>query len=246
VSQKEIDYMLKLAFEKIDDDGSGELGTSEFAMAWFYLGLPGGEAEMRECFKAVDVDGSGLLDFDEFKAAILYGGFDLDLTTIMARMNLEDDDGGGAERDPEEDLKLYPHYDEIRPPKDRQRVRYVDMEHSNRLLGNDLEQRHLYDLDTRRESLSSIEYELPIETDLPIEDTAKRKPEYDWSDYHQQKFDHMYPKTKAKPKTVIPEVSPPQTMTEIRRSLHGFNQIQRFDPDSRRDPSKSDSNSTAI
>merc|ERR1712062_231209 len=70
LSEEEINQHLTEAFNKFDEDNSGQLGQWEFQQAWFFLGLKGTELEIKEAFKSVDVNNSGLVDLNEFKEAI--------------------------------------------------------------------------------------------------------------------------------------------------------------------------------
>merc|ERR1712062_103583 len=70
LSEEEINQHLTEAFNKFDEDNSGQLGQWEFMQAWFFLGLKGSEDEINDAFKSVDTNNSGLVDIDEFKTAI--------------------------------------------------------------------------------------------------------------------------------------------------------------------------------
>lgn len=70
MTAEEIDAHLTDAFNKFDEDRSGQLGAWEFQQAWFYLGLKGSETEIKEAFGNVDNNNSGMIDIDEFKNAI--------------------------------------------------------------------------------------------------------------------------------------------------------------------------------
>merc|ERR1712146_792027 len=61
LSDEEIDKHLTEAFNKFDEDGSGQLGQWEFMQAWFFLGLKGSEDEINDSFKSVDTNNSGLV-----------------------------------------------------------------------------------------------------------------------------------------------------------------------------------------
>merc|ERR1712025_178324 len=70
MTEAEIDRALTEAFNKFDEDKSGQLGLWEFQQAWFFLELKGSEEEIRDAFKKVDSNNSDLVDLDEFKEAI--------------------------------------------------------------------------------------------------------------------------------------------------------------------------------
>merc|ERR1711879_893184 len=70
LSGEEISKHLTDAFNKFDEDGSGQLGQWEFTQAWFFLGLKGTSDEIDEAFKSVDTNNSGLVDLQEFQKAI--------------------------------------------------------------------------------------------------------------------------------------------------------------------------------
>ena len=70
MTEEEINQHLTDAFNKFDEDRSGQLGQWEFQQAWFYLGLKGTENEIKEAFTEVDGNNSGKIDIDEFKNAI--------------------------------------------------------------------------------------------------------------------------------------------------------------------------------
>ncbi len=55
LSGEEINQHLTEAFNKFDEDGSGQLGEWEFQQAWFFLGLKGSEEEIKEAFCLIDV-----------------------------------------------------------------------------------------------------------------------------------------------------------------------------------------------
>ena len=70
LSDEAIDQHLTEAFNKFDEDNSGQLERWEFTQAWFFLGLKGSEAEINDAFISVDTDRSGVVDLNEFKKAI--------------------------------------------------------------------------------------------------------------------------------------------------------------------------------
>jgi hypothetical protein len=70
LSDEEITKHLTDAFNKFDEDNSGELGAWEFQQAWFFLGLKGSEEEIKQAFGDVDTNNSGMIDLDEFCKAI--------------------------------------------------------------------------------------------------------------------------------------------------------------------------------
>jgi Ca2+-binding EF-hand superfamily protein len=70
LSDEEIRQHLTDAFNKFDEDNSGEMGAWEFKQAWFFLGLKGTQIELDEAFAKVDANQSGLIDLDEFITAI--------------------------------------------------------------------------------------------------------------------------------------------------------------------------------
>eukprot|EP00492_Amphilonche_elongata_P005790 TRINITY_DN954_c0_g1_i2.p1 TRINITY_DN954_c0_g1~~TRINITY_DN954_c0_g1_i2.p1 ORF type:complete len:207 (+),score=56.76 TRINITY_DN954_c0_g1_i2:223-843(+) len=62
---------LKDTFNAFDNDGSAELGYTEYVEAWKFLGLQGGEADIKKAFDSVDVDKSGLVEWTEFAFSIM-------------------------------------------------------------------------------------------------------------------------------------------------------------------------------
>merc|ERR1719204_689096 len=66
LSDEEINKHLTDAFNKFDEDKSGELGAWEFKQAWFFLGLKGTQAELDTAFAEVDTNHSGKIDLNEF------------------------------------------------------------------------------------------------------------------------------------------------------------------------------------
>merc|ERR1711981_300303 len=90
LSDEEITKHLTDAFNKFDEDRSGQLGAWEFAQAWFFLGLKGSEDEIRDAFKSVDTNGSGMIDIDEFIKAIKGERMaELSLGNILSKMGVE-------------------------------------------------------------------------------------------------------------------------------------------------------------
>merc|ERR1711979_106829 len=90
LSEEEIDAHLTEAFNKFDEDNSGQLGEWEFQQAWFFLGLKGSEDEIKDAFKSVDTNNSGLVDITEFKKAIKGERMlELSLTTVLSKMGVE-------------------------------------------------------------------------------------------------------------------------------------------------------------
>ena len=67
LTDEEINAHLKSAFDKFDEDNSGQLGEWEFTQAWFFLGLKGNSEEISDAFKGVDTNNSGLVDLQEFQ-----------------------------------------------------------------------------------------------------------------------------------------------------------------------------------
>ena len=70
LSDEEITQHLTDAFNKFDEDNSGEIGRWEFQQAWFFLGLKGTQSELDEAFTKVDTNRSGMIDLNEFVDAI--------------------------------------------------------------------------------------------------------------------------------------------------------------------------------
>jgi len=64
---------MRQTFDAFDNDGSGQLGYSEFKEAWRFLQKPGGDEEIKKSFDNVDVDNSGQIDVDEFSFALMGG-----------------------------------------------------------------------------------------------------------------------------------------------------------------------------
>jgi Ca2+-binding EF-hand superfamily protein len=90
LSEEEINNHLKEAFNKFDEDNSGELGSWEFQQAWFFLGLKGSESEIKDAFKEVDSNNSGLIDINEFMTAIKGSRMaELSLGKVLQKMGIE-------------------------------------------------------------------------------------------------------------------------------------------------------------
>merc|ERR1712038_1054370 len=90
LSEEEIDKHLTDAFNKFDEDGSGQLGQWEFQQAWFFLGLKGSEGEIQDAYKGVDTNNSGLIDLDEFKTAIKSERLmELNLSQVLGKLGVE-------------------------------------------------------------------------------------------------------------------------------------------------------------
>ena len=70
LTDEEINKHLTTAFNKFDEDNSGEMGNWEFTQAWLFLGLKGTESEINDAFTNVDKNNSGLIDLNEFITAI--------------------------------------------------------------------------------------------------------------------------------------------------------------------------------
>jgi Ca2+-binding EF-hand superfamily protein len=70
LTDEEINAYIKEAFERFDEDNSGQLGDWEFVQAWLFLGLKGSETEIQNAFKEVDTDSSGLVNLNEFTTSI--------------------------------------------------------------------------------------------------------------------------------------------------------------------------------
>merc|ERR1712048_1030572 len=89
LSSAEIDKHLTEAFNKFDEDGSGEMGNWEFTQAWLFLGLKGTEEEIKDAFKSVDKNNSGLIDLNEFKTAIKAERLmELNLSQVLDKMGV--------------------------------------------------------------------------------------------------------------------------------------------------------------
>jgi Ca2+-binding EF-hand superfamily protein len=90
MTDEEINKHLTEAFNKFDEDRSGQLGQWEFQQAWFFLGLKGTEMEIKEAFKSVDTNNSGLVDLAEFKEAIRGERLlELNLKSLFDQMGVE-------------------------------------------------------------------------------------------------------------------------------------------------------------
>merc|ERR1712146_508891 len=90
LSGEEINQHLTDAFNKFDEDGSGQLGQWEFTQAWFFLGLKGSEDEINDSFKSVDTNNSGLVDIDEFINAIKGSRMaELSLGSLLSKMGVQ-------------------------------------------------------------------------------------------------------------------------------------------------------------
>jgi hypothetical protein len=98
MSEAEIDAHLEEAFNKFDDDGSGQLGKWEFTQAWLFLGLKGTDEEISEAYEGVDVDGSGVIDIEEFKNAIKGERMvELNLKNVLGKMGVQLNKMGGED-----------------------------------------------------------------------------------------------------------------------------------------------------
>jgi len=92
LSDEEIRKHLTDAFNKFDDDKSGELGQWEFKQAWSFLGLKGAEAEISQAFASVDTDNSGLISLPKFIAVIKSERMmELNLKTVLDKMGVDYD-----------------------------------------------------------------------------------------------------------------------------------------------------------
>jgi Ca2+-binding EF-hand superfamily protein len=90
LSGEEINAHLTEAFNKFDEDRSGELGQWEFTQAWIFLGLKGSEGEINDAYKGVDTNNSGLIDIDEFKTAIKGERMaELSLMSVLTKMGVQ-------------------------------------------------------------------------------------------------------------------------------------------------------------
>merc|ERR1711972_741277 len=90
MTDEEITKHLTEAFNKFDEDRSGQLGLWEFQQAWFFLGLKGTEEEIKEAFKGVDTNNSGLVDINEFCTAIRGERLlELNLKSLFDKMGVE-------------------------------------------------------------------------------------------------------------------------------------------------------------
>ena len=90
LSEEEINNHLKEAFQKFDEDNSGELGSWEFQQAWFFLGLKGSESEIKDAFKDVDTNKSGLIDINEFMTVIKGSRMaELSLGKVLSKMGVQ-------------------------------------------------------------------------------------------------------------------------------------------------------------
>jgi len=97
LSGEEINQHLTEAFNKFDEDKSGQLGQWEFQQAWFFLGLKGSEAEIKDAFKGVDTNNSGLVDIDEFITAITGSRMaELSLGSLLSKMGVQWQHKAGA------------------------------------------------------------------------------------------------------------------------------------------------------
>lgn len=67
--RRELDNQrLRRQFERVDEDGSGEIEFPEFRRLCRTMSPALSEDEVQTVFDTIDVDGSGALDFEEFKA----------------------------------------------------------------------------------------------------------------------------------------------------------------------------------
>merc|ERR1712087_319947 len=90
LSDEEIDAHLTEAYNKFDEDNSGQLGAWEFQQAWFFLGLKGTETEIKNAFAGVDTNNSGLVDLNEFMTAIKSERMaELSLKNVLEKMGVK-------------------------------------------------------------------------------------------------------------------------------------------------------------
>ena len=90
LSDEAIDKHLTEAFQKFDEDNSGELQAWEFTQAWFFLGLKGSESEIADAFKSVDTDKSGKISLKEFMTAIKSErNAELNLKHVLTKMGVQ-------------------------------------------------------------------------------------------------------------------------------------------------------------
>ena len=90
LTDEEINAHLKEAFERFDEDNSGQLGKWEFVQAWMFLGLKGNESEIHNSFDEVDADSSGLVSLNEFTTAIRSSRLtELSLSTVLQKMGVQ-------------------------------------------------------------------------------------------------------------------------------------------------------------
>lgn len=57
---------VRVAFDRLDDDGSGELDIDEIGQLMEQIGRKLNERQLKKMMKEIDTDGSGLVDFDEY------------------------------------------------------------------------------------------------------------------------------------------------------------------------------------
>ena len=96
---------LKMVFDRVDDDGSGELDREEMTKLARALTPGGDEAKVRKTLKWLDKDGDAAVTFDEFKTPILEMTSGLDDDQYDAAIHkLLAADGEATEPDPAEEL----------------------------------------------------------------------------------------------------------------------------------------------
>ena len=97
MTEEEINQHLTDAFNKFDEDRSGQLGQWEFQQAWFYLGLKGTEEEVKRAFADVDADNSGMVDLNEFITTIKSARMsELSLNHVLKKMGVHFDESQAA------------------------------------------------------------------------------------------------------------------------------------------------------
>merc|ERR1711953_1500711 len=65
---------LRDTFNAFNNDGSAELGFSEYKEAWAFLNRPGGPDEVKRTFDSIDVDGTGFIEWNEFAFSLMGEG----------------------------------------------------------------------------------------------------------------------------------------------------------------------------
>jgi Ca2+-binding EF-hand superfamily protein len=141
LTDDQINKLLFETFKKFDKDASGELETPEFVKAWRFLGLKGGDMEIKRAFGEVDTNHSGKIDKFEFAQSIKGNRTEeLSLTVLLTQMDghLEGMEGFFTEyknkvREAEEEAKANlalsrGDYDAFQKATRRRRLRKKEME----------------------------------------------------------------------------------------------------------------------